>query len=289
LRLGVLTDLHHGLDPRAMERLEAFLTAAEAAGVDAVAQLGDFNYADAAAQECLALWRQAPGERLDVLGNHDMDKATKEQAVAASEMPGRYHSRDLGGWHVVVLDRNNLRTDQGYVGYSESNYYVDPELRGHADPEQLEWLAADLAATSLPTLVLVHQGLGVQDRDAPGAAARGPIEATLAAARRPDGSPKVAAVLCGHHHADRFRRVDGIHYVWINSASYYWVGAQYGRMAAYADPLFAFLTLHPDGAIEIRGRSTTWEPPSPAERGYPGADELATWISDRTLAAPRAT
>ena len=62
-RFGVLADLHHGLDPRAMERLEAFLADAEARGVDAVAQLGDFNYADAGAQECLALWRQTASQR----------------------------------------------------------------------------------------------------------------------------------------------------------------------------------------------------------------------------------
>ena len=287
LRMGVQTDLHHGLDPRAMERLEAFLAAAQAREDEAVAQLGDFNYADAGARECLDLWEQAPGRRLDVLGNHDMDKATKEETVAAWGMPGRHHSLDLGGWHVVVLDRNNLRTDEGYVGYSRSNYYVDVERRGHADAEQLEWLASDLAATSLPTLVLVHQGLGVQDRDAPGAAARRPIEDVLAAARHPDGRPKVSAVLCGHHHIDRYRQRDGIHYLWINSASYYWVGGDYGRMAPYADALFAFLTLHPDGAIEVEGRASDWEPPSPAERGYPDAERLTPFIADRSLAAPR--
>jgi len=98
---------------------------------------------------------------------------------------------------------------------------------------------------------------------------------------------KVVACFCGHHHLDRYALKSGVHYVWINSISYNWVGEQYGRMAAYRDPLYAFVTFRADGSIEIEGRQSEWVPPSPAERGYPGSNRLATYISDRKLSRPR--
>ncbi|MXY08416.1 MAG: hypothetical protein F4Y61_07185, partial [Rhodothermaceae bacterium] len=42
--LGVIADLHHGLAPRAMERLESFMRAVAEHKPDAILQLGDFNY-----------------------------------------------------------------------------------------------------------------------------------------------------------------------------------------------------------------------------------------------------
>jgi hypothetical protein len=94
--------------------------------------------------------------------------------------------------------------------------------------------------------------------------------------------PGVVACFCGHHHMDRYNIKNNIHYVWINSASYYWVGDDYGRMAPYRDVLFTFITFR-DGLIEVEGRQTEWQSPTPHERGYPRADELNTYISDRKL------
>ncbi len=281
--LGVIADLHHGLEPSATERLDVFLQEAAARNPDGIIQLGDFNYGTSEADECMNLWNGFGGRRFHVLGNHDMDKTSKEQTVEYWQMPGRYYSFDLGGFHFVVLDRNNLKTPEGYVPYDHANFYVDSAMRGHADPEQLEWLRSDLESTRLPTVAFVHQGLGMRDEILPVDNARGAVDQVLREAGRSDGRPGVVACFCGHHHLDRYNLMGRIHYVWINSISYYWVGEQYGRMAPYRDPLFAFLTFNPEGHILVEGRDTVWDSPSPRERGYPGADDLTPFISDRRL------
>lgn len=284
--MGVIADLHHGLAEHAMAHLETFMQAVDARKPDVLLQLGDFNFGTPESKECMDLWRQFNGARHHVLGNHDMDFTTKEEMLDVWEMPNRYYSFDRDGYHFVVLDRNNLKTPDGYVPYANANFYVDSAMRSHADPEQLEWLTVDLAETTLPTVIFVHQGLGMHADPYPSGDPRGAIEAVLEQATWEDGVPKVVACFCGHHHIDRYNLKKGIHYVWLNSASYYWVGDAYGRMANYKEALFSFLTFHPD-RIEIVGRQTEWEAPDPQERGYPEADALTPYISDRSLSLAR--
>jgi len=281
LRMGVIADLHHGLEQHAMKRLDAFMQAVDARKPDCLLQLGDFNYGTQESRDCMSLWRQFKGPRYHVLGNHDMDFTTKEEMLSVWSMPSRYYSFDAGGYHFVVLDRNNLKTSDGYVPYAKANFYVDASIRAHADPEQLAWLQDDLSATHLPTVIFVHQGLGMQNKAYAPGDARGAIETVFEQANRE--TTKVVACFCGHHHLDRYNVKKGIHYVWLNSASYYWVGEEYGRMAPYRDALFAFLTFHSDGWIEVEGRQTEWTSPTPHERGFPRAAELTPYISNRRL------
>ena len=283
LTIGMIADLHHGLAPSAMQRLEQFMLAVDTKKPDIIFQLGDFNFGRPDSKECMDLWQQFKGPRYHVLGNHDMDFFSKPHMIDLWEMPQRYYSFDRAGYHFVVLDRNNLCTPSGYMPYDTANFYVPSTFRGHADPHQLEWLRADLKATSLPVIVFVHQGLGMWDKDHDAADARGAIERVLREALDENGRPKVHTCFCGHHHIDRYNQKYGIHFVWVNSASYYWVGEQYGRMAFYTNPLFAFVNVYENGIIEIEGKTTTWESPTPEARGYPNPETLNTYISDRTL------
>lgn len=283
-RAGFIADLHHGLEPTAQKRIEAFVEAATERRVNAIVQLGDFNFGTAENALCMQTWNSFEGEKQHVLGNHDMDKVTKPEVMDFWGMAARYSSFDRGGFHFVILDRNHLRTEDGDVPYAKGNYFAHPGARGHADREQLEWLKTDLEATKLPTVVLVHQGVGMVD-DLPESDPRAEIEGILHHANR-DGRARVVACFCGHEHLDRYRQKDGVHYVWMNSASYYWVGSKYGRMAPYADPLFAFVTFDPNGAITIEGRASSFTSPTPAERGFPRADEVSASISDRSLCLP---
>ena len=278
--LGIIADLHHGLAPRAMERLDTFMQAVHTRKPDAIFQLGDFNFGTTESEECLDLWRTFDGPRYHVLGNHDMDYLTKDTIVQKWDMIGPYYSFDLVAFHAVVLDRNNLKTSDGYAPYNEANFYVDASLRGYADSAQLAWLREDLASTNLPIFIFVHQGLG---RPTSMPRASRAIEAVLEEHNRKAGGSKVVACFCGHHHIDRYARKNGIHYVWINSASYYWVGEEYGRMAPYTRALFTFLTFHADGLIEIEASHAEWEAPSPKEREFPRAAELTPFIRARRL------
>jgi hypothetical protein len=54
-------------------------------------------------------------------------------------------------------------------------------------------------------------------------------------------------------------------------------------MAPYRDPLYTFLTFHPDKSIEIRGKESAWRAPTPEDRGYPDFKELNANIRARRL------
>ncbi|MEM0925715.1 MAG: metallophosphoesterase [Planctomycetota bacterium] len=278
-KMGLISDLHFGLAPDALSRLEAFMQRVDEVKPDSILQLGDFNYG-VDSRPCMDLWNQFDGPKYHVLGNHDMDKSAKEAMVELWSMPSNYYSFDHKGWHFVILDRNHLRIEGRYIDYKKANFYVDAAKRGFADPEQLEWLADDLEKNELPTVVFAHQGLGMSKHDDPDSP-QCQIEIILAQANHRSGDIK--ACLCGHHHIDRYRQKDGIHYLWINSASYYWVGSEYGRMAPYKDPLFTFLTFHLDRSIEIAACNSSWSEPSPKQRGYPTWEDLNTQIVARKL------
>jgi hypothetical protein len=109
------------------------------------------------------------------------------------------------------------------------------------------------------------------------------VRRVIAAANKAATGGKVVLCLHGHNHHDGATVVDGVHYVQINSASYLWVGEQFGRMAPYSDPLFAFLTLDPAGTIRLAGRESTFRTPTPTERKFPDADKVVASIADRTL------
>lgn len=285
MRLGLIADLHHGLDPRAQVRLEDFIAAAGRRRADMIVQLGDFNYAEPSSRPCMEAWEQFEGERFHVLGNHDMDKFDKEHVLEFWRMPARYYSFDRGGHHFVVLDRNHIKRGSEFIPYARGNYFRGPGQRSHADPEQLAWLAEDLQRTSKPTIVFVHQGLGMQNEAYPEEGSRAPVETVLAAANRragAQGGGKVVACFCGHEHLDRHTFKDGIHYVWVNSASYYWVGPEYGRMAPYADAIYAFVDLHDDRLV-IHGKQSVFVSPTPKERGFPRWNEVSAGQRDRTL------
>ena len=282
LTMGIIADLHHGLEPTATRRLEAFMVEVQRQSPDCILQLGDFNYGKKDSNECMDLWNAFNGPKYHVLGNHDMDAFSKQHMLDFWSMKDRFYSFDAGGYRFVVLDRNNLFADGKFLPYDSANFYVDANRRGFADQQQLDWLKSDLANSKLPTVVFAHQGLGMQNDPQKVRAADRAIESVFSEANS-NGEIKVVACFCGHHHIDRYNFKDSIHYVWINSASYYWVGAEYGRMAPYRDPLYCFARFFADGQIEIDGRRTDWVDPSPAKRKYPIAGSLTPFISDRSL------
>ena len=191
-------------------------------------------------------------------------------------MPEAYYAYDAGSFRMLVLDCNHLRFEERYEHYDAGNYFAHPEARAHVDPEQLEWFAAELRASSKPCLVFSHQGLS----SGVGTTNQSAVNKIIDRENKRSRTSKVIACLCGHHHVDRRTDENGVPHLWINSASYHWVGAQYGRMADYQDPLYAFVTVDPGGLISIEGRRSEFVPPSPTERGYPRAAEVQPVISD---------
>ncbi len=226
LRIGVLTDVHahdtNALVERKVmtnyaERLDAFVDAMVAWPADAVFELGDFVNGDfimgqavgdrtriggilVEATARLARWG---GPTHYVLGNHDVYDLTKAEFLGTVGAPAATWSFDLGGFHFVALDVQFSKTGQDYG----NSFWV---VQGTIPPAQLDWLRADLAATSLPTVVLIHQPLDKEfelEAGGPPVSNRLEVQAALTA------SGRVVAVFQGHSHDNRYNVVDGIHYV----------------------------------------------------------------------------
>ena len=280
--IGLIADPHHGLAPDAAARLDTFMAAVADRKPDLVMQLGDFCHpprAVKAAADFLRAFEGFRGPKYHVLGNHDLDLArSKREILDAWGVREAFYSFDHGGFHFAVLDCNFVKDAGGaYADWTPGRRY---ENRVH--PDQLDWLKADLEKTALPTVVVSHQGFG--PKDSGGVVPNGDdVRAVIAAARRGGKGGRVVLCLHGHNHLDGATVVEGVHYLQLNSASYLWVGEEYGRMAPYSEPLFAFLTLDPAGTIRLTGRAGAFRKPSPADRGYPNADKVTASIADRVL------
>ena len=270
LRIGLIADVHKDLVPDADERLKAFVDAMKAEKVDAVMQLGDFCQPKPKNLGFIEIFNEFAGPKYHVLGNHDMDGGFKrEQTAAYFGMTDRYYSFDLGGCHFVVLDAND-RPEGWTNGY--------PHFIAN---DQLEWLKADLAATKLNTFIFSHQSLErpacIDNQDE--------VRSVIEQARVADGKAKVAGCFNGHWHIDHCRRINGIPYVHINSASYFWMGSQYrhdrlepelakeypamASTAPYVKPLFTILEIDPkQGSFTVRGMKSDWMKPSPQEMNF---------------------
>ena len=159
VRFAIVSDLHAQDIPDGLERMKAVVDAANHENVEFLIQLGDFVRLDSAAIPYRKVWDEYAGEKYHVLGNHDLDRYTKEEYVAGLHMPGRYYSFDKGDFHFIVLDGNNLYDGKEYKAYGRANYYVDSKMRAFMDPEQLEWLKKDLAATDKRCIIFSHQSI----------------------------------------------------------------------------------------------------------------------------------
>jgi len=280
LAFAAIADVHHGLMPDAHARLERFFEAVQQRQPDFVVQLGDFCHPVAEAGGFLKTWHSYRGAKHNVLGNHDMDFGAKADIMDRLEMNRAYYSFDAGGFHFVILDCNYLHREGRFTDFAHGNYFGQSDYRDWVSQDQVEWLKADLAASRLPGIVFTHQPVqGYWDLPAP--ERRANVRGVFSRAnRRRSGS--VVACLSGHEHVDAHRCAGDIDYLIINSASYYWVGEEYGRLAQYRDPLWAFVTIE-NGVMTVEGRSSGFIPPSPRDRKHPNGDRVTASIANRRI------
>lgn len=287
VRFGICADVHKDLVPDADERLAAFVREASKRKLDFIVQLGDFCRPLEANRGFLSIWNGFRGDKHHVLGNHDTDGGfSRDDAVKYLGAPARYYSFDRNGFHFVVLDGNDPNpSPDKKPGY--------PRFIGEA---QKRWLAGDLRSTGLSVILFSHQSL-----EGDGIENRREIRALLEAENKSAGFAKVLACFSGHHHTDYAVRLNGIHYVQVNSMSYRWVGEKYPvirysvetdqafpalkHTIPYRDPLFALVEID-ERAIRIEGRKSVFVGPGPMEMGL-GAqaenDPVSAAISDRML------
>ena len=276
VRFAIASDFHAPDIPDGEHRVATFIKAANDEKVDFIIELGDFCRLDSASQVYRDLWNSFPGDKYHVIGNHDMDRYTFEEYTQGMNMPARYYSFDQGDFHFIVLDGNNLFDGKKYTHYARANYYVDAKKRAHIDPEQMEWLKKDLAATNKRCILFSHQS--IEEALNNGAEVRKILEAENQRA----GFKKVVMAFGGHNHSNYSKEINGITYVQINSASYVWIGEptqtekryskeindRFGGILKYSmtytDPLYAIVTLNSKGAT-LKGTDAEFVPPTPKD------------------------
>jgi len=291
LRFGLCADVHKDIMHDADERLRTFIDRMVRKQVDFIVQLGDFCRPYDDNRPFLGIWDSFPGERLHVMGNHDPDGGfTRDQVTAYWDMPGRYCSQDVAGYHLVMLDGNDEREGRS------------PGYPRYIGDQQLDWLRDDLADATGPTLVFSHQSLEAGDGLHEGVENKDQVRAVLEEANQRATGARVVACFSGHNHIDACNTIAGIHYLQINSMSNYWMGDDYQHVrygadvdadfpwikytAPYRDPLYALGTVDPSGILSIEGVESEFVGPSPWDLEFPHphmADRIVPAISPRAL------
>lgn len=266
IKLGLITDLHHDLIHDGKRRLTEFLAYSRKAKVDGIVQMGDFAFPNEKNKDVLNLFNQAHETSLHVIGNHDMDNGhTKQQCLDHWGMPGRYYARKVKGIWLLVLDANDTGSPDHKGGYP-----------AYINPEQVAWLKAKLEEIKEPIIIISHQplvgALAVDNATE--------IQGILASA-----ADRVIVAINGHTHVDSLIYAQGIPYLTINSASYFWIGDKFmhqsypkeiheaheamSRMCPYQEPLYTILTIDPaTQTIQVAGKQTSWVGPSPTALGF---------------------
>lgn len=227
-RFGIITDIHHTNKPdsstrfysAALSKTQHFVATMNAADAEFVIELGDIvdllvNDKDPLVNldEVESTYASFEGPQYHSLGNHEFDNVTRDQFLYNIDNTGipqgeTYYSFDTAGLHCVVLDADYT--------VAPPHRPFDLELPGEdwwvwqdawIPQEELDWLAADLAATELPTIVFSHQLLNRADSEdhtiKNATVVRGILE----------NAGCVIAHFAGHDHAGGYVEINGIHYI----------------------------------------------------------------------------
>jgi len=249
LRFGMVADAHYAdrddgggrAYRQSLEKMASCVDLMNEQKVEFLINLGDLKDQRKSATEESTLeflkkiervFRQYHGPRYHVLGNHDMDSISKEQFLHHVEMTkipkGRsYYSFDAKALHFIVLDANY--TSKG-EDYSRGNFHWKDT---HVPAQQLAWLKKDLAASTKPAVVFVHQQLTGESAHCIRNAAE--VRQVL------EDSKKVLAGFHGHNHGGGYQQIENIHYYTLKA------------MVQGKDNAFAIADVYADHSMTITG------------------------------------
>lgn len=282
IRFGICSDVHYGTMPDELNRFQQFIDYMNQEKVDFIISLGDFCPINTHSDPIVKLWNDFEGLKYHVLGNHDMDGNSKDEAVTYLSMPSPYYSFDNNNYHFIVTDTNCLYIDDKEMDYDHGNYYSHPKQIDWFSKSQLEWLKNDLQQTEKKTIVFSHQYLGDPIFGVKNAAA---VTDILQEAKDTQGNQRVIACINGHHHTDGVKIIGGIYYINMNSMSFFYMNSDIKitrfseaisnkfpilrETAPYRDPLFTIFEVSPD-IISCMECISEFVGPSPLESGHCG-------------------
>lgn len=227
VRLAVITDLHYGRDtgnvkgPEALTVLNEITSALHGFEPDAVVDLGDRLTDEnpevdrARLLEVARVFKRLPYPRHHLLGNHDTLPRHDQEAILDTNLGN--HSVTMGDWTLLFLES------------------FDGTIGGALRSETIAWLEGQLSAASHPVVVFSHQPLHgewmqgnpyFEDDFRLHACAKN----AEAARRAMESSAKVCLCVAGHAHWSDHRRVNGIPYITVMSATEsHWTPGQPSR------------------------------------------------------------
>ena len=245
LRVGLITDLHHADKPSAgtrhyretLGKLAEAATQFEKDKLTFIVELGDLiDAADSVETEQRYLktinreFSAISKDRHYVLGNHCVDTLTKAEFLDGVEQKQSYYSFDRGEFHFVVLDAC-FRNDGEPYGRKNSKWND-----ANIPAAEVEWLQADLKATSKKTVVFAHQRLDVSNDHG--------VKNCPEVRKIFEESGKVLAVFQGHSHQNDLKDIGGIHYCTL-------VAMVEGSGAENNG--YSVMEIAPDGTIRLTG------------------------------------
>ena len=245
LTIGLVTDLHYADKAASGTRhyRETPAKLAEAATElvkhkpSFLVELGDFiDAADSVKTELAYLKRihrdfsAICKHRHHVLGNHCVYTLKKQEFLETVGQKKSYYSFDSGQFHFIVLD-SCFRSDG--QPYGRKNFeWTDPNI----PRAEVDWLRADLKATSKKTVVFAHQRLDVSSvygvKNAP------------AVRKVMEDSGQVLAVFQGHSHENDHKEIGGIHYCTLVAMI---------EGSGTANNGYSIMSLADDGTIHLKG------------------------------------
>lgn len=277
VRLAIVADIHHGanhgtkLGEAAWPLLGRFREWCAATGPALAVEMGDrINDRDAGhdarlTREVAAAFSGFPAPTVHLLGNHDCFALARAEAEAAFQQSFASHSRDVGGFHLVFWNADTgVHRGRGFV----------------AAQQDLDWLAADLAATELRTVVFSHVPLDAGSMagnlyfDESSGFALGGYANARDVQRVLETSGKVVLCIAGHTHWNALNFVDGIPYVTVPSLTDAFM--TWPRPAA----AWAMCELGDDIVVRVAGEA-------PVEYRLPMRRTGEHWVNKRKDYAPR--
>lgn len=220
LRFGIVTDPHYAnADAKgsryyreSLTKMTECVTLMNNKKVNFLVEVGDFKDQDKPANEKNTMkylqtiektFQKFEGPRYHVLGNHDTDSISKAQflhVVRNTNIPqeSKYYSFDSKEIHFVVLDANYCSDGSDY---DHGNFdWTDANI----PRKEIDWLKKDLASSSKPVIIFVHQQLDGKCSHC--------VKNAALVRQILQKNKRVLAVFQGHNHAGHYSSIDGIHY-----------------------------------------------------------------------------
>ena len=222
LKIAIISDIHHGPDrfgkkgDEALALFKSVVRQINSKEIDLVVDLGDrISNTDLANDrshlaDVASVFKSVAHERHHLVGNHDVVHLSIEEQETILESSLRHHSLERQGWHLVFWNPSCVLHDgEGF----------------RLESEDLDWLAADLAATDLPSVVFSHMPVDTgsmkgnyyfERRFARGEQHR---NASLARELIENSDKVIAVVSSGHVHWNQLHVMDGIPHFSLQSLS----------------------------------------------------------------------